>query len=71
MLKPLPHPAEASRLDTLVELGLQDPWEEACFERVVRLVKRHFDTLMCAFTVVDSSRVLFKARQGLALTEMP
>lgn len=71
MLKPLPHPAEASRLDTLLELGLQDPWQEACFERVVRLVKRHFDTPMCAFTVVDSTRTLFKARQGLALPEMP
>ncbi len=71
MLRPPPHPAENSRLDTIHELGLQDPWEEACFERVVRLVKRHFDTPMCGFTVVDTARTLFKARQGVVLPEMP
>ena len=71
MLKPPPHPAEPSRLDTVHELGLQDPWEEACFDRVVRLVKRHFDTPMCGFTVVDTARTRFKARQGIAWPEMP
>ena len=71
MMKPPPHPAESSRLDTLHELGLLDPWEEPCFDRVVRLVKRHFDTPMCGFTVVETTRTLFKARQGVAWPEMP
>jgi diguanylate cyclase (GGDEF)-like protein len=69
MLTPAPHPAEAFRLETVHDLGLLDSWTEECFDRVVRLAKRHFDVPVCAFSVVDRSRQVFKAREGLELSE--
>jgi diguanylate cyclase (GGDEF)-like protein len=66
-----PHPAEAPRLQTVNDLSLLDPRHEATFDRVVQLARRYFRVPICAFSVIDASRQVFKASEGIDLTEAP
>lgn len=62
---------EAKRLAALAELELLDTPPEERFERVTRIAKRHYNTRIALFTLVDAHRQWFKSRQGVTLTETP
>lgn len=62
-------PDEQQRLKALYALGLLDTRPETAYDRVVRLVARHFDVPFAALALVDASRVWLKAAQGNVVVE--
>ncbi len=64
-------PNERERLVALRETGLLAPGRDPELDAVCADAKSHFGVPICLVTVLDESRQLLKARQGLSLDEMP
>jgi diguanylate cyclase (GGDEF)-like protein len=62
---------EMSRLETLHQIALLDTAPEERFDRLTRMAKRMFGVPIALVGLVDSERVWFKARIGLAAREFP
>ncbi|WP_189063920.1 putative bifunctional diguanylate cyclase/phosphodiesterase [Deinococcus seoulensis] len=62
---------EGGRLRALYETGLLDSAPEAQFDRIVRLVARHFGKPTALISLVDRERQWFKARVGCDVSETP
>ncbi|MGM9322349.1 putative bifunctional diguanylate cyclase/phosphodiesterase [Deinococcus aquaticus] len=62
---------EDGRLRALYETGLLDSAPEAQFDRIVRLVARHFRMPTVLISLVDRDRQWFKARVGCDVSETP
>lgn len=60
---------EHERLTALHALGLLDTPREAIYDRIVRLVARHFAVPFAALALVDKDRVWLKAAHGAAVGE--
>ncbi|WP_144186436.1 putative bifunctional diguanylate cyclase/phosphodiesterase [Elioraea rosea] len=67
---PLP-PNESERIAAVHALRLLDTQAEERFDRFVRLARSLADMPIALFTMVDSDRQWFKAREGLDATETP
>jgi PAS domain S-box-containing protein len=61
---------EMARLETLRQYQLLDTAPEATFDDLVRLVAQVCSTPMAAISLIDSNRLWFKAKVGLAITEV-
>ena len=61
---------EDARLAALQEYDVLDTSPEQPFERIIGLVRKLIDVPMATITFVDQDRQWFKARRGLALSEM-
>ena len=57
---------ESQRLASLQHLNLLDTSPEHRFDQITRLVKRHFNVDIALVCLVDSDRIWFKSKQGLA-----
>lgn len=62
---------EQKRLQQLELYNLLDPMEEACFNRITRILARTLGTPMALITLVDADRQRFKSRIGIDITESP
>ncbi len=69
MMVPALHPVESARLQTAQDLALFTFRREEAFGRVVHLAKQFFDVPICAFSVIDSTRQIFKVIEGLDVSE--
>lgn len=54
-----------ARLHALWDTGLLDSPTEEGFDRLTRLVKRHFGAAVCLVSLVDEARQFFKSQVGL------
>ncbi|MFA5508885.1 MAG: sensor domain-containing diguanylate cyclase [Vulcanimicrobiota bacterium] len=61
-----PHGEESLRLKALAALELLDQPEEERFQRITRLVRRHFQAAGSAITLIDKERAYFLARDGMS-----
>lgn len=71
---PLPQrqPArEAARLETIRELGLLDPAQDATYDRIVRLARAVSGASAAAFSVVHEDVLFYRAKEGLPFDEFP
>ncbi|WP_207460092.1 ATP-binding protein [Azospirillum sp. SYSU D00513] len=59
---------EPARIDRLKSYGVLDTPAEEAFDRITRLVARHFDAPMALVTLLDETRQWFKARHGVDLS---
>lgn len=57
-------PPEEKRLEAVRSLNLLDRPEEERFQRITRLVRRHFRAARCAITLVDEHRAYSLAQDG-------
>jgi len=62
---------EAARLAALHRLEVLDTPEEEAFDRVARMAAKLCAAPLAAISLVDASRVWFKARAGLTAREVP
>jgi PAS domain S-box-containing protein len=62
---------EAARLAALLRLEVLDTSEEEAFDGIVRMAAKLCAAPIAAISLVDASRVWFKARAGLAVREVP
>lgn len=62
---------ESQRLQAVRQLELLDRPEEERFERITRLVRRHFHVSASSITLVDHSRQFSVAQEGLPSREAP
>jgi PAS domain S-box-containing protein len=60
---------ESDRLRALCALDVLDTPAEARFDRITRIVQRHFGVQIALVSLVDAGRQWFKSRQGLDATE--
>lgn len=71
----LPQPAsptaEADRLDAVRRYAILDTPPDGAFDRVCALAARFFGVPFASVTIVDESRIWFKASQGLDAIETP
>ena len=63
-------PQESERLSALQSYGVLDTPPEAAFDEVARLAARICETPMALVLLIDADRLWFKARHGLAQTEV-
>lgn len=68
---PAPATTSSERRDVLCCYGLLDTPPEAPFDRIVVEAAREFGVSAAAITLVTPERCWFKARVGLAVTEVP
>lgn len=66
----LPH-EEDLRLKAVASLELLDKPEEERFQRIVRLVRRHFQAAAGAITLLDKERAYYLAQEGLQGRQSP
>lgn len=59
------HSEEEKRLKAVADLNLLDKPEEERFQRITRLVRRHFQASASSITLIDSNRAFYVARDGL------
>lgn len=71
MTLPISHPQEEQRLESLYELGLLDTPAEERFDRITRLVQRHFGVPIVLLTLIDEDRQWVKSSQGMSIRENP
>lgn len=65
-MKPAPEIAdEDARCQALVDLSILDTPSEERFDRITRLVRKHFGVKIALVSLVDRDRQWFKSRQGL------
>ena len=62
---------ENLRIATLRNLKVLDTPAEERFDRLVRIAQRCFDVPIALISLVDSERQWFKAKLGIAVTELP
>src|SRR5689334_21062706 len=67
---PLPE-EEADRIAVLYSLGILDTPPEERFDRITRAARMMFAVPIALIGLVDAGREWFKARDGLALAEIP
>jgi PAS domain S-box-containing protein len=61
---------EMARLETLRQYQLLDTAPETAFDDLVRLAAQVCSTPLAAISLIDSNRLWFKAKVGLAITEV-
>lgn len=64
------HPHEADRLESLRSYGLLDTCPELIYDNLVLIAAKMCDVPMAAIALVDEDRVWFKARHGIARTDV-
>ena len=62
---------EDLRLEAVQKLDLLDQPAEERFERIVRLVRRHFRASACAITLLDTERAYYVAHYGMNGRQSP
>ncbi len=68
---PVSSAQEASRLDAVRRYAILDTPPDGAFDRVCALAARFFDVPFSSVTIVDESRIWFKASLGLDAIEIP
>ena len=69
--QPMPHAAEAVRLDTLRRLDLLDTPPAESFDRITRMASQIFGLPIAAVSLTDSDRQWFKSRVGVEHWSIP
>jgi len=62
---------EEQRLDVLRGLDILDTAADEGFDRLTRVIKSYFDVPIALVSLVDTERLWFKSKQGLAEQELP
>ncbi|MDA1099900.1 MAG: response regulator [Proteobacteria bacterium] len=71
MIAPAKPDNEQQRLSSLHSLDILDTPADESFDRITRMVQRHFQVPIALVSLVDAGRQWFKSRQGLDATETP
>ncbi|WP_134500347.1 GAF domain-containing protein [Microvirga pakistanensis] len=64
-------PHEEERLRALLETGALNPKSDPALDRICDEARRYFDVPICTVTLLDRTRQLIKAAQGLQAGETP
>lgn len=70
-MKPVPHPRQKERLQTLRAYGVLDTERECDFDQIVDLAARVCGAPISVINLIDESRQWFKAETGLGVRETP
>ncbi len=70
-MKPLPHPAESKRLETLNAFEILDTDAEVEFDDIVKLASAICGAPISVISLLDKERQWFKAEVGLGISETP
>ncbi|MHB1855157.1 MAG: hypothetical protein ACYCS2_08885, partial [Acidimicrobiales bacterium] len=63
---------EESRMEAVRRYGVLDSAPDGVFDRITALAARLFDVPIAAVSIVDTDRIWFKSRPGLAaIPEVP
>jgi GAF domain-containing protein len=66
-----PAAAEALRIAAVARYGILDTPAEASFDRITVLASRMLQMPIALITFIDDSRIWFKSRHGVDVTEIP
>src|SRR5262245_37997760 len=69
VMSPVPPKYETQRLATLHALNLLDTPHSDRYDRITRTAQRLFNVPIALITLVDTSRIWFQSRQGLATAQ--